>query len=87
MEDKYPLNVDDMSKVSGGLNVRAGSIFTGYDITVYDSCGSAVSLKELSEGGFMDENTGEEFTATPTGLYYGSNGTTLYSDYDMFFRE
>ena len=78
MDDKYLLSADDLSKVSGGSNIGSDRIFTGYSVNAYDpSIGIHVTLYELSDGSYADCNTGEVFTRTPDGKYYGELGTVL----------
>ena len=78
MDDKYLLSADDLSMVTGGSNFGGDRIFTGYCVTVNDPyTGKLVTLKELTDGRFADDYTGEAFTRTPDGKYYGELGTVL----------
>ena len=78
MDDKHLLSADDLSMVTGGSNIGSDRIFTGYCVTVIDPyTKKLVTLEELTDGRFADGYTGEVFTRTPDGKYYGELGTVL----------
>jgi len=58
--------------------INGGQIFTGNQEDVYDANGNMITLKELSQGGWADEATGEIFFPAPgTDQWFGDRGTTL----------
>ena len=78
MDDKYLLSADDLSKVTGGSNLGSDRIFTGLCVYVINiDTSEQVTLYELTDGRFADGYTGEVFTRTPDGKYYGELGTVL----------
>ena len=78
MDDKYLLSADDLSMVTGGSNIGSDRIFTGYCFDVINiETGKQVTLNELTDGRCADDYTGEVFTRTPDGKYYGELGTVL----------
>ena len=67
--------------------IADGQIFTGYEMTLYDSdTGAAVVVKGLNQGGWANEATGEIFTQEEGGgdHFYGNYGTVLISEWLYF---
>ena len=64
--------------------INDGKIFTGNYMSLYDEYGNVITLSELSQGGWADEDTGEIFNRGPAGgdFWYGDHGTTLSAEYD-----
>ena len=77
----YEVHSDDVEEEE---LINDGQIFTGNYMTLYDEYGNAVTLSELSQGGWADEDTGEIFNRGPAGAdyWYGDQGTTLSAEFD-----
>ena len=64
--------------------INGGQIFTGFEQDLYDpNTGAIVTLKELSQGGWANDQTGEIFTPEGGGgdHFYGNKGTTLVTEW------
>jgi len=64
--------------------INDGQIFTGTEMNLYDpNTGELVIVKELSQGGFANEATGEIFTQESGGgdHFYGDQGTMLVTEW------
>lgn len=64
--------------------INGGQIFTGFEQTLYDpDTGAAITLKELSQGGWANEGTGVIYTQEGGGgdHYYGNDGSVLITEW------
>ena len=68
--------------------INDGQIFTGNEMDLYnEETGEEITVKELSQGGWADEETGEIFTQEGGGgdHFYGDKGTTLVTEW--YYKE
>ena len=70
--------------------INDGQIFTGYEMNNLMEIGTGkhITLKELSQGGWANEETGEIFTQEGGGgeHFYGDKGTTLVFE-ELYYEQ
>ena len=67
--------------------INDGQIFTGFEMNLYDpNTGEIITVKELSQGGYANEATGEIFEQEGGGgdHFYGNYGTTLVTEWAYY---
>lgn len=78
-------NVDNVAEENDLIN--DGQVFTDNYLSLYTEDGDLVLVRGLSQGGYVNEDTGEVFTQEGGGgdHYYGDKGTVLVSEW--YFNE